>query len=459
MVITLRPVQGPTQYHTIGAIVMSATKPELSKYSAEQSETFRKALFMHLELAILPHPQEILQLPRYWEVPEVMAPTGWSRCSALRGWENYHLIYSSFCRSWDCSHLLQLARTTRPHRPLALGIPVRSPMVPVEARGKEPLLLGLLFTVLASQDAGSTAAPELSRTILDTVRCDGGHLVAIASAISLALHRGRTDLCIQGVFGAGKTRCLALLLLWFGVTTQESVTLLSKENPAGRAVAALISHYLPKLPDYAQCKFSRVCSQQEAEQHKSYTIDATLNTLSTGKLAQVSVFTTGLLWANQQAFAPKLIEHLTSSSLVIVEEAQQAADIKTAFSTSLLPANALLLYQGDNRQSPGGSEDMDEVRALRKVLLNTPIGLRAHHDYYQPWKLPRLFSQLIASSKHVTAGELSLHCHDIADPTMSFLPYRQGGVVRIVNAVCPRSPQPTAPAWLPHRSHAHPLIT
>ena len=121
-------------------------------------------------------------------------------------------------------------------------------------------------------------------------------------------------------------------------------------NPAGRAVAALISHYLPLLPDYAKHKFSRVCGQQEAVQHQPYKIDSTLNTLSTGKLAQVSIFTTGLLWANQQAYSPKLIEHLTSSSLVIVEEAQQAADIKTAFATSLLPAESLLVYQGDDKR-------------------------------------------------------------------------------------------------------------
>ena len=310
-------------------------------------------------------------------------------------------------------------------------------MVPVEARGKSSLLhsLSLLFQLLASQDADSTAAPALARTILDSVRNDGGHLIAVATSIALALHTGRTDLCIQGVFGAGKTRCLTLLLLWIGVTTQESVTLVSKENPAGRAVAALISHYLPLLPDYAKHKFSRVCSQQEAAQHQPYKIDSTLNTLSTGKLAQVSIFTTGLLWANQQAYSPKLIEHLTSSSLVIVEEAQQAADIKTAFATSLLPAESLLVFQGDDRQSPGGSEDMNEVRALRKVLLNTPIGLRAHNEYYQPWKLPRLFSQLIATAKEVTAVDLKLHCYEIADPTKPFKLYRQGGNSRAVNSI------------------------
>ena len=109
---------------------------------------------------MLPHPQEPLQLPRWWELPTEVNPQ-WSSCYALRGIERFELVYSSLRgRSWDCSHLLQLSRTPRPHRPLALGIPVRSPMVPVEARGKSSLLhsLSLLFQLLASQDADSAAA-------------------------------------------------------------------------------------------------------------------------------------------------------------------------------------------------------------------------------------------------------------------------------------------------------------
>ena len=200
-------------------------------------------------------------------------------------------------------------------------------------------------------------------------------------------------------------------------------------------MAALISSYLPYLPAYAQRKFSPVCSQQKAEQNEPYTIDATLSTLSTGKLAQVSVFTTGLLWANQQSFCPKLIEHLTASSLVIIEEAQQAADIRTAFSTSLTPAQTLIIYRGDDKQSPGGSENMNEIGALRKVLFDTPMGLRASHSYYQPWKLLQLLNQLIVSSRHVPAADITLHCHLVAHPAAAYLPYRPSGEQSSVNAV------------------------
>ena len=61
-----------------------------------------------------------------------------------------------------------------------------------EGRDKESPLhsLSRFFHLLASQDAESTEAPKLSRKIINMVTHDGSHLVAIATAIGLALHTG-----------------------------------------------------------------------------------------------------------------------------------------------------------------------------------------------------------------------------------------------------------------------------
>ena len=40
-----------------------------------------------------------------------------------------------------------------------------------------------------------------------------GHVLTVAVALLLAILTGRSDLCIVGVFGAGKTRSLAVLLI------------------------------------------------------------------------------------------------------------------------------------------------------------------------------------------------------------------------------------------------------
>ena len=40
-----------------------------------------------------------------------------------------------------------------------------------------------------------------------------GHVLAVIIAMLLAILTGRSDLCIAGIFGAGKTRSLAVLLV------------------------------------------------------------------------------------------------------------------------------------------------------------------------------------------------------------------------------------------------------
>ena len=50
-------------------------------------------------------------------------------------------------------------------------------------------------------------------SLLETAGHGDGHVLAVAIALLLAILTGRSDLCIAGVFGAGKTRSLAVLLI------------------------------------------------------------------------------------------------------------------------------------------------------------------------------------------------------------------------------------------------------
>ena len=48
--------------------------------------------------------------------------------------------------------------------------------------------------------------------VLPIAAMEDGHLVAAISAVSLAIATGKLDLCIQSLFGAGKSRTAAILL-------------------------------------------------------------------------------------------------------------------------------------------------------------------------------------------------------------------------------------------------------
>jgi hypothetical protein len=69
-----------------------------------------------------------------------------------------------------------------------------------------------------------------------------GHILAVTIALLLATLTGRSDLCIAGVFGAGKTRSLAVLLIALSCELDDfSAVVFTKENVAAKALADQIS--------------------------------------------------------------------------------------------------------------------------------------------------------------------------------------------------------------------------
>jgi len=82
-----------------------------------------------------------------------------------------------------------------------------------------------------------------------------GHVLTVAVALLLAILTGRSDLCIAGVFGAGKTRSLAVLLIALSCELSDFYAIVyTKENVAAKALADQISDLSPPthqlLDDY-----------------------------------------------------------------------------------------------------------------------------------------------------------------------------------------------------------------
>ena len=73
-----------------------------------------------------------------------------------------------------------------------------------------------------------------------------GHILTVTVALLLAILTGRSDLCIAGVFGAGKTRSLAVLLIALSCELDDfSAVVYTKENVATKALADQISDLSP----------------------------------------------------------------------------------------------------------------------------------------------------------------------------------------------------------------------
>ena len=108
----------------------------------------------------------------------------------------------------------------------------------------------------------------------------------------------------------------------------------------------------------------------------------------------------------------------------MVEEAQQAPDVKTTLSLSHVDARSLLLLVGDEQQAPGGIEDDPDLKLLRGPLLSAPIGLRAlpSEHYRPPHAIPRvILLQLVATLGPIDSSLFGQHLTNICKPTSPLL--------------------------------------
>ena len=150
------------------------------------------------------------------------------------------------------------------------------------------------------------------------------------------------------------------------------IAVVHKENPAGRAIAKLLTAFELK-PDH-QRYFVRPVSREEAEANTA----CTSYDLRASEAApyipgcRVVIVTTGLVWDQKGQTHSTLNTHMENVDLLISEEAQQDMDLKSAFAPAVPRRAFFRLLLGDPRQSPGGVADGQRAHRtlLLKVLLD-----------------------------------------------------------------------------------------
>ena len=122
--------------------------------------------------------------------------------------------------------------------------------------------------VATVHDDHFTHAETLSHVFKPLVELPDRHLLASAVGLTLALITGRTDLCSAGVFGAGKTRAAAAVIVGLiAIDPTLSIMICTKENAAAQAVAEHIVSM--QLPDALLAKFGRLIGFHEAQKGAS----------------------------------------------------------------------------------------------------------------------------------------------------------------------------------------------
>ena len=127
----------------------------------------------------------------------------------------------------------------------------------------------LKFAMSSDSCCTNNAAEEALMHAMYPLLCNPDeHVLATIGSLVLALIEGRTDLPISGVFGAGKTRSAAILVV--GLLLFEpnlNLMILTKENVAAQAFAEHIEAL--KLPPSITSKIGRLVGYMELKKNKT----------------------------------------------------------------------------------------------------------------------------------------------------------------------------------------------
>ena len=169
---------------------------------------------------------------------------------------------------------------TMPPERLTIGCGLYNPERPEGSHPNQKGLLRnaairLLCTILApgQNDQDDEELAQYKQVCKDIRQQNDGHFLSMVTSLVLAIITGRTDLCVSGVFGAGKTRAAAAAALIAGLMIVEpalNLMVMTKENTAAKAFA---DHLLSlQLPGTVYARAGRIVGFMETKKGASHHI-------------------------------------------------------------------------------------------------------------------------------------------------------------------------------------------
>ena len=239
-----------------------------------------------------------------------------------------------------------------------------------------------------------------------------GHVLGTLCAVTTALLTNRLDLCIQGLFGAGKSKSMAILILALieiDATDSLKILFICKENSGTRSFADLLLWLDP--PSGVFGRIGRLVGDQERNKssysHTKFDIHPRERTQMLNK-CQLILATGGTVaqdltmqWSTMGGFMQEL-------SLLVIDEGQQYGTDREIAVISLLRQQPLVLWTGDSEQTPGGIDRAARnAKRSRQLLLAKKHGLRSDRNYYMPANLADAMIRLLDGSANEGLAALS----------------------------------------------------
>ena len=197
--------------------------------------------------------------------------------------------------------------------------------------------------------------PEvLEKELLAAYHSEDQHFPAVLLSLLLAYHTNRTDLAINGIFGAGKTRTMALLLAFLALQPGTQVVVVAKENVATRALSQYLQEFLQQTIMAEAVKLvGRYCSAEEYQRVGTgrtpfdvHPDDRRANLHQ----SRVVLVTAGVI-KGQFGTDRSYSSLFPRAALIVHEEAQQFGALVEAIAMAAVASCALRVWSGDKLQT------------------------------------------------------------------------------------------------------------
>jgi len=265
----------------------------------------------------------------------------------------------------------------------------------------------------------------------------------------LVLRSRRLDPCVQALFGAGKSKSMAILILALielDVEHKLKILFLCKENSGTRSFADLLQWLDP--PEAVLRRLGRLVGDQERNKssysHTRFDINPRERRQMLGK-CQLITATGGTVsqdltmqWSTMSGFMQDL-------SLMVIDEGQQYGTDREIATISLLRKQPLILWTGDAQQTPGGlARAAPNAKRSRKLLLAKQHGLRSNRRYFMPSTLAEAMVQLLENTSneglHLVKHILARGAHVLGNVWTDQLMQTEADDLNAINSVLPGLP-------------------
>ena len=223
------------------------------------------------------------------------------------------------------------------------------------------------------------------------------HVLSTLGSLVLALLEGKTDLPISGVFGAGKTRSAAILVVGLLVFEPNlNLMILTKENFAAQAFAEHIEGL--NMPQCITSKIGRLVGYMELKKNRTKGTSLDVTCENRHEVLRQKKLLIGCGGGFQQecsqSYSP-VARWITEVALTLTDESQQYGNIEETSVIARTSRTCLNIWAGDHRQTPGGLKNTVECRLFRQKLLQRPLALRCGTDYVQPHEMYRILGRYL----------------------------------------------------------------